>query len=398
MVLSQPPACMHAQVRGELAPWEKKMGEVSGRISVSAGERDMLARKAEDAKRRLDAALKAQVAAQQAAGAKQRQIKDIEAATAKCKQQMQSHKQELAAGQAEETRLKSSARELSDRVAGLRSDAFSSTQQSGLVVALMTAKAKGEISGVYGRLGDLGAIDGKYDIAVSTAVGGLDYIVVETAADAQRCVEFLRKNNLGVATCLILEKQKHLAAAAAQQVDTPPGAPRLYDLVKIKDDKLRPAFFYAMGNTLVADSLDEASRIAYGQDRRFRRVVTLQGQLIAESGTMSGGGGKPQRGRMALGTAAPKSAAAADAKEAAVELRQAEQQLEQVHAALSRARDTVTACEQALLAADKQLQELESAAPKARMEAQAEADKAADIQQRLEELRRATEVGGGGLH
>ncbi|KAJ9516738.1 hypothetical protein QJQ45_027143, partial [Haematococcus lacustris] len=430
--LSQSAASLHAQVRGELAPWEKKMGEVSGRISVSAGERDMLARKAEDAKRRLDAALKAQVAAQHAAGAKQRQIKDIEAATAKCKQQMQSHKQELAAGQAEETRLKSSARELSDRVAGLRSDAFSSTQQSGLVVALMTAKAKGEISGVYGRLGesgerrdpavsagslygdiqlfnphytempmrtahaldngDLGAIDGKYDIAVSTAVGGLDYIVVETAADAQRCVEFLRKNNLGVATCLILEKQKHLAAAAAQQVDTPPGAPRLYDLVKIKDDKLRPAFFYAMGNTLVADSLDEASRIAYGQDRRFRRVVTLQGQLIAESGTMSGGGGKPQRGRMALGTAAPKSAAAADAKEAAVELRQAEQQLEQVHAALGRARDTVTACEQALLAADKQLQELESAAPKACMEAQAEADKAADIQQRLEELRRATEV------
>ncbi|MGQ3164853.1 MAG: hypothetical protein ACT6T3_21770, partial [Agrobacterium sp.] len=58
--------------------------------------------------------------------------------------------------------------------------------------------------------------------------------------------------------------------------DLLPGAPRLYDLVKIKDDKLRPAFFYAMGNTLVADSLDEASRIAYGQDRRFRRVVTLQ--------------------------------------------------------------------------------------------------------------------------
>jgi hypothetical protein len=30
------------------------------------------------------------------------------------------------------------------------------------------------------------------------------------------------------------------------------GAPRLFDLVRIKDDKLRPAFFYAMGNTLVA--------------------------------------------------------------------------------------------------------------------------------------------------
>lgn len=46
------------QVRAELAPWEKKIGEVSGRISVAATERDALARRAEDAKRRLDAALK----------------------------------------------------------------------------------------------------------------------------------------------------------------------------------------------------------------------------------------------------------------------------------------------------------------------------------------------------
>jgi hypothetical protein len=41
--------------------------------------------------------------------------------------------------------------------------------------------------------GDLGAIDAKYDVAVSTAVGALDYIVVETTSDAQRCVEYLRK-------------------------------------------------------------------------------------------------------------------------------------------------------------------------------------------------------------
>ncbi len=54
------------------------------------------------------------------------------------------------------------------------------------------------------------------------------------------------------------------------------GAPRLFDLVKIKDDALRPAFFFAMGNTVVAADLDQATRIAYGQDSRFRRVVTLQ--------------------------------------------------------------------------------------------------------------------------
>ena len=44
----------------------------------------------------------------------------------------------------------------------------------------------------------------KYDVAVSTACGGLDYIVVETTAAAQACVAMLRKNNLGVATFMIL--------------------------------------------------------------------------------------------------------------------------------------------------------------------------------------------------
>lgn len=44
----------------------------------------------------------------------------------------------------------------------------------------------------------------KYDVAISTACPGLDYIVVETSGAAQACVELLRKENLGVATFMIL--------------------------------------------------------------------------------------------------------------------------------------------------------------------------------------------------
>lgn len=52
--------------------------------------------------------------------------------------------------------------------------------------------------------------------------------------------------------------------------------PRLFDLVKCRDERLRLAFYYAARDTLVAKDLDQASRIAYGADRRWRRVVTLQ--------------------------------------------------------------------------------------------------------------------------
>lgn len=44
----------------------------------------------------------------------------------------------------------------------------------------------------------------KYDVAISTACGGLDFIVVETTNSAQACVELLRTKQLGVATFLIL--------------------------------------------------------------------------------------------------------------------------------------------------------------------------------------------------
>ena len=58
-----------------------------------------------------------------------------------------------------------------------------------------------------------------------------------------------------------------------------------------------PAFYLAMRNTLVATDLEQATRLAYGTGTRYR-VVTLQGQLIEASGTMSGGGNKVARGGM----------------------------------------------------------------------------------------------------
>ncbi|KAF3959806.1 hypothetical protein CMV_015414 [Castanea mollissima] len=73
--------------------------------------------------------------------------------------------------------------------------------------ARQKAKVSNQIEGMYGRMGDLGAIDVKYDVDMSMACSGLDYIVVETTGAAQACVELLRRENLGVATFMILENQ-----------------------------------------------------------------------------------------------------------------------------------------------------------------------------------------------
>lgn len=142
----------------------------------------------------------------------------------------------------------------------------------------------------------MGAIDAKYDIAVSTACGPLDDIVVDTVATAQACITYLRQHDIGRATFIALEKQQRFQAKIGRKIQTPENVHRLFDLIRVEDEQVLLAFYYGLQDTLVAQDLDQATRIAYGKTRY--RVVTLKGELIELSGTMSGGGRTVLRGRM----------------------------------------------------------------------------------------------------
>ena len=66
-----------------------------------------------------------------------------------------------------------------------------------------------------------------------------------------------------------------------RQVATPEGNPRLFDLIQPKSADLRPAFYMALRDTLVAPDLETAVRIAYVGDRAMWRVVTKDGKSRA---------------------------------------------------------------------------------------------------------------------
>jgi len=51
------------------------------------------------------------------------------------------------------------------------------------------------------------------------------------------------------------------------------------------------AFYFALKDTLVCPNIDLATEIAFNKGQRHR-VVSLDGNLIERSGTMSGGGRK----------------------------------------------------------------------------------------------------------
>jgi structural maintenance of chromosome 4 len=63
---------------------------------------------------------------------------------------------------------------------GMRTAAEKSKSTNKVANILMSESAAGRIPGVYGRLGDLGAIDPKYDCAISSACGLLDHILVDS--------------------------------------------------------------------------------------------------------------------------------------------------------------------------------------------------------------------------
>ena len=152
-------------------------------------------------------------------------------------------------------------------------------QSRGGVLQALVAKKSSGLPGVEDRLGNLGTIDDKYDVAISTACAGpLNHIVTSDTPTAEKCVEYLKKNNLGRATFIMLDKLAYLKDSM-RPIETPEGAPRLFDLVKPKHERFLPAFYMAMRDTLVAKDLEQASRLAYGSGKRFR-VVTLQGQLV----------------------------------------------------------------------------------------------------------------------
>lgn len=277
----------------ELEPWTAKINEKQSAIDVAQSERDLLAQKATGAQEALDEAHAALQAIRDGDQSKHDEYKALKKEAKRAKEELAEAEQTLEAMQAKSEKLRakvsSSRQKTDDAKASLAAD----KSENAVLASLNKLKAQGRIKGFHGRLGDLGVIDDKYDIAVTTACGALNNLVVDTVEQGQACIEHLRKGNVGRASFMVLEK---LPARDLSRIETPENVPRLFDLIKPKDPRFAPAFYKGLYNTLVAKDLEQAQRIGFGKKRW--RVVTLDGKLIDPSGTMSGGGNRVTRGGM----------------------------------------------------------------------------------------------------
>lgn len=172
---------------------------------------------------------------------------------------------------------------------------------------------------------------------------------------------------------MVLEK---LPPRDLGRIETPENVPRLFDLIKPKDPRFAPAFYKGVFNTLVAEDLVQAQRIGYGKKRW--RVVTLAGQLIDPSGTMSGGGTKVSRGGMSSKFAADQVAPEVVARY--------EQESAQAEANFANFQSERRAVESEVAALRKRLPEIEIAMEKIELDVQTGAKRIAEAERRLKEL------------
>jgi structural maintenance of chromosome 4 len=249
--------------------------------------------------------------------------------------------------------------------------AFSSSASSGkagaptgVVGALLAASAKGKPlakAGLVGRLGDLGTVGSEYDVAVSTACGYLDYMVVENEAGGAACIEYLRKHDLGRVSFIVMSQiASKMAPAMARPFTAPPGSQRLYDLVKPMDPELQCAFYFALRDTLVAKDLDSATAMAYQGNKAVHRVVTLGGDLIETSGTLSGGGNRVKKGGILLANSKAAASAAAAAASSSDGEEVTAEQVAALEAAAEKCSQALSACRAKLTAARQELRDSEA--------------------------------------
>ena len=140
-----------------------------------------------------------------------------------------------------------------------------------------------KLRGVHAPLAKLGTVDKEYSIAMEVAFGGrMAHIVVDDEHVASVAIELLKSSNAGRATFIPLNKIKK--APTKLQLPKDRGvidfAINLVDF----DDEYIDAFYYAVGDTIVVEDLESAKKLIGKY-----RMVTLQGELLEKSGSMTGG-------------------------------------------------------------------------------------------------------------
>ena len=143
---------------------------------------------------------------------------------------------------------------------------------------------------IEGLIADVVRCDGDFEVAIETAFGGaMQNVITRTRDDARYLIEYLKRTRSGQVTFLPIEALRpRLENDQIKSAVRDNGAiGYAINLVKF-DKKFENVIHNLLGNTLIVDNIQNATQIARRYPRAFR-IVTLDGDIISTTGSMTGG-------------------------------------------------------------------------------------------------------------
>ena len=140
--------------------------------------------------------------------------------------------------------------------------------------------------GIHGVLANLISVEEEYETAIEMCLGqALQNVVTSTEQDAKKMIEYLRTNSLGRASFLPIASVQGKKLDKLTKMDGVIGIAS--DLVKCKKE-YEQIILSLLGRTVVVEDMDTAIALAK-KDKYSFRIVTLKGDIISSSGSISGG-------------------------------------------------------------------------------------------------------------
>ncbi len=143
--------------------------------------------------------------------------------------------------------------------------------------------------GLTGVVSDLIQVEKKYETAIETALGGsIQNIVTEDEETVKRMISYLKQNRYGRATFLPLTSVNGKGGFRYPEALKEPGVIGLASALVAADPRYEGILSYLLGRTVVAQTIDDATRLA----KKYRyslNIVTLEGEHLSPGGSMTGG-------------------------------------------------------------------------------------------------------------
>lgn len=150
-------------------------------------------------------------------------------------------------------------------------------------------KSKAEYPGIYGTVADLIQVPSGFEQALEAALAAtVQNIVCDTDNSAKQAINALKENKAGRLTFLPINSIKSSATTLSNEIKSAVGYLGFASDKIAFDKKYVGIFQYLLGRVILADNIDNAIRMSKFPSQGLR-FVTLEGEIINSSGSITGG-------------------------------------------------------------------------------------------------------------